>query len=385
MAHWQQATARTYLERKKQSSVASKVPLERNVPKVSGYQDRALLQSKLLEPAVVKPVHTCRRIFSFLFLFFLSFSCLFFLCCSTCKRFICFYSTAPTSSSPSFMKMNWAQFLSSSFFFCFVLFSIDFHCKKRNLLSFHWWCSCSGVCRSWPQIASFFLRLNFWVLAHNCDQVEIKCDQKNGAQARSEKFCDWHRKDFSSPEEEDGRTPWRAGGLSSKKGELWLILAEHFELHLLQFLQLCSLERSVLVDQDSAFHFFCPCLLFCWESGKDWDGQGLDKYFSALAMAERWILLVVKMRKMQGMWDIRSLIESSDKPITSSTESALHFFGKKKKCLIFGEERRVVAIKWKASYIVIEQVPEEETSRDQTKISKDRACCGFRAMFKACG
>ena len=53
---------------------------------------------------------------------------------------------------------------------------------------------------------------------------------------------------------EDGRTPRRLGGLSSKKGELWRILAKNFELHLLQFL--CSLERSVLVDLDSAFHFF---------------------------------------------------------------------------------------------------------------------------------
>ena len=43
------------------------------VPKVSGYQHRALLQSKLLEPAVVKSVHTCRRIFPFFFFSFFQF------------------------------------------------------------------------------------------------------------------------------------------------------------------------------------------------------------------------------------------------------------------------------------------------------------------------
>ena len=38
-----------------------------------------------------------------------------------------------------------------------------------------------------------------------------------------------------SRETEDGRTPWRLSGLSSKKGKLWLILAKNVELHLLQF------------------------------------------------------------------------------------------------------------------------------------------------------
>ena len=32
-------------------------------------------------------------------------------------------------------------------------------------------------------------------------KVGRKCNQKNGARARPENFCDWHRKDFSSPEE----------------------------------------------------------------------------------------------------------------------------------------------------------------------------------------
>ena len=67
----------------------------------------------LLEPAVVKPVHTCRCIIPFFF--FLSFTF-----CSTCKLFICFYSTTPTPSSPGFMRMKWAQVLSSTFFFCFA-------------------------------------------------------------------------------------------------------------------------------------------------------------------------------------------------------------------------------------------------------------------------
>ena len=33
--------------------------------------------------------------------------------------------------------------------------------------------------------SSFFWRLNFWVLAHDCDQVERKCDQKNGTRDNS--------------------------------------------------------------------------------------------------------------------------------------------------------------------------------------------------------
>ena len=143
-------------------------------------------QSKLLELAVVKSVHTCRRIF-------LSFSF-----CSTCKRFICFYSTTPTPSSPGFKRMNWAQLLSSSFFL--FLLSIDFHCKEKkdraiiSLMMFVFGC----VQKLASKIASFFAP-KFLSLAHDCDQVERKCDQKNSARARPEKFCDWHRKDFSSP------------------------------------------------------------------------------------------------------------------------------------------------------------------------------------------
>ena len=72
-----------------------------------------ILQSKLLEPAVVKSVHACRRIF-------LSFSVVsFFSFCSTCKRFISVYSTTPFPSSPGFMRMNWAHLLSGFFFVCF--------------------------------------------------------------------------------------------------------------------------------------------------------------------------------------------------------------------------------------------------------------------------
>ena len=47
-------------------------------------------------------------------------------------------------------------------------------------------------------------------------------------------------------ETEDGPTPEWLSDISSKKGELWLILAKNFDLHLRQFL--CSPERSVLVD-----------------------------------------------------------------------------------------------------------------------------------------
>ena len=68
--------ARTYLERKKQGSAAGKVQLEAQQAQGqhSGFQHRAFLQSKLLEPAVVKSVHTCRRNFPFFFFPFFLFS-----------------------------------------------------------------------------------------------------------------------------------------------------------------------------------------------------------------------------------------------------------------------------------------------------------------------
>ena len=67
--------ARAYLERKKQGRAASKVQLEAQHAQgqQSGYQHRALLQSKLLEPAVVKSVHTCRLNFPFSFFSFFLF------------------------------------------------------------------------------------------------------------------------------------------------------------------------------------------------------------------------------------------------------------------------------------------------------------------------
>ena len=147
--------ARTYLERNK-VALQVKCSWRQHVQgQHSGYQHRALLQSKLLEPAVVKSVHTCRRIF-------LSFS----FCC-TCKRFIGFYSTTPTPSSPGFKRMNWAQLLSSSFFlfffFAFHRFSKVAKKKKKHLaivslMMFVFGC----VQKLASKIASFFfLRLNF--------------------------------------------------------------------------------------------------------------------------------------------------------------------------------------------------------------------------------
>ena len=63
---------RTYLERKKQGSAASKVQLgaQQTQGQHSGFQHRALLESKLPEPAVVKTVHICRCIFPFFFFSF---------------------------------------------------------------------------------------------------------------------------------------------------------------------------------------------------------------------------------------------------------------------------------------------------------------------------
>ena len=165
-------------------------------------------------------VQTCRRIFPFFSVFFLSSSL-----CFTCKRFICFYSAhvrrqslpvwPPTLNKiplpflpllnnpypfPSEFHENELGTTSFSKVLFFVCFPSILIAKKRNLLSlndskFHWWCSFS-VCVQ--KLASKIASLS---LAHDCDQVERKCDQKNGARARSEKFCDWHRKDFSSPEQ----------------------------------------------------------------------------------------------------------------------------------------------------------------------------------------
>ena len=133
-----------------------------------------------------KSVHTCRRIYPF------------FSFCSTSKLFICFYSTTPTPSSQGFMRMKWAQLLSSSsfsflsFFFFFFLLFILFHCQKKELAIISSMTFVSGcVQKKASKIASFFffffsqLRLNFRVLAHDCDQDERKCDQKNGTRDNS--------------------------------------------------------------------------------------------------------------------------------------------------------------------------------------------------------
>ena len=94
--------------------------------------------------------------------------------------------------------------------------------------------------------------------------------------------------------------------------------------------------------------FFCPRLLFCWEAGKYWDVHGLDKDFSALAMAECRNLLVVKMRKRQaGMWDIR-------RQLNRIFVQSNHFFNRIRFSLFwrrervpdFPDERSGVAVKW---------------------------------------
>ena len=150
--------------------------------------------SKLLEPAVVVP-----SLLTHVGAFFLSFSSLSFSFCSTCKRFICFYSTTSTPSSQGFMRMKCAQLLSSSFFFFFLSFFlsffffffffllfIDFHCQKKELAIISLVMFVSGcVQKMASKIAFFCLRLNFRVLAHDCDQDERKCDQKKGTRDNS--------------------------------------------------------------------------------------------------------------------------------------------------------------------------------------------------------
>ena len=132
----------TYLERKKQGSAASKVQLEAQQAQVHvNTADSKIVHccsQKLLEPAEVVP-----SLFTHVGAFYLSVSSLSFSFCSICKLFICFYSTTPTPSPQGFMRMKWAQRLSSSFFFFsfFSFFFFAFHRfslpQKRNLLSFH--------------------------------------------------------------------------------------------------------------------------------------------------------------------------------------------------------------------------------------------------------
>ena len=139
-----------------------------------------------------KSVHTCRRIFPFFF--FLLYL----------QIFICFYSTTLTLSSLGFMRMKWAQLLSGSFFFFsfflsfFFCFSSIFLAKKKNLLSFHWWCSCPDVCRIWPQrLLLFFFAPKLWSLGARLRPRWKKMRPEKWHQG---KFCDWHRRDFSSPD-----------------------------------------------------------------------------------------------------------------------------------------------------------------------------------------
>ena len=142
--------ARTSNERNK-VALQEKVQLERNMPKVSEYQYRALLESALLETAVVKSVHACRRIFpSVSFVSFFSF-------CSTFKRFVCVYSTTPTPSSPGFMRMNWAHLLSVFFLFVFHQFSSK---KKRVCCHFIDDVRVRVCAEACLKDSFFFLRLN---------------------------------------------------------------------------------------------------------------------------------------------------------------------------------------------------------------------------------
>ena len=79
------------------------------MPKVNTADtNRALLQSKLLELAVVKSVHTCRRIFPFVFFCFFLFFLLYL------QTFYLLLLNNSYPSSPGFMRMNWAQLLSTT-------------------------------------------------------------------------------------------------------------------------------------------------------------------------------------------------------------------------------------------------------------------------------
>ena len=92
------------------------------------------------------------------------------------------------------MRMKWAQLLSSTFFFFLSFFFFFFFAFHRFSLPIIGTCyhfiddvrvrmcaeDLDGLKDSF-----FFLRLNFRVLAHDCDQDERKCDQKNGTRENS--------------------------------------------------------------------------------------------------------------------------------------------------------------------------------------------------------
>ena len=180
-------------------------------------------------------------------------------------------------------------------------------------------------------------------------------------------------------EEEEGRTPWRAGGLSSKNGELWLIFGREFWI---APTSVFVLSRKVCPSGSRFFFslFFCPYLLFCWEYGKYWDVQGLDKYFSALGMAERWMLLVVKMRKRTGMW-------GTWRPPNWVFGQTYHFFNrirfspfsKKEKVLDFRGGKESNRHKM-VSFIYFHR--RRDRPRQVKKFQKiGPVVCAFRAMF----
>ena len=99
------------------------------------------------------------------------------------------------------MRMKWAQLLSSSFFFFLSFFLSFFFFPFFFFFAFHRFSlPIKGTCYHFiddvrvrmcaedglkDSFFFFFLRLNFQVLAHDCDQDERKCDQKNGTRDNS--------------------------------------------------------------------------------------------------------------------------------------------------------------------------------------------------------
>ena len=156
--------ARTSNELKKQGSAASKVQLEAQHAQGqhSGYQHRALLQSAWACRGKV-----CSHMQAhFLFFFFL-------LYLQTFNRLL-LDTSYPFLSG--FQENDWAQILYSSyFFFAFHRFSLQRKKKKKHLAIISLMMFVFGCVQKLAlKIAVFFLRLNFWVLAHDNNQVEKK-------------------------------------------------------------------------------------------------------------------------------------------------------------------------------------------------------------------
>ena len=178
---------------------------------------------------------------------------------------------------------------------------------------------------------------------------------------------------------EDGRTPWRLSGLSSKKGRRQT-LADFGQEFWIAPTSVFMLSRKVCPFR-SRFRFsrFLPASAFLLRSWKrlgcSWLGQGFQCSGNGR---------VLNFACREDAKKARNT-----KATKLNRRTGCHFFNRirfslfwrKEKVPDFREERSGVAVKWWASFILIEQVPNEETGRGQAKSVKRSGPlrCAFRA------